>query len=990
MRKKLLVILLLLSMLISLVGCSLFGTVQHVDPLTDINSSYISQLNPVDVDADSNIIMADETVSMEFDGVTWTELRKKYGLDVPLEQTSTLQRPIEQVEVEQLDTTGYLQTMAIEIPMLADNGKEYILLKGQWYLYDDAYGVSAFINDKSGTLNFRTGPSVKNTIITSYKSATPIRVYKAAHMSDNSTWYYVKQENGDMGWQHSYYINIDENAITKPSTADLVGIVKPTEETETVININHDRSGRLYTRSYTEVQPEFLTDENLFIAPTRLWCYDGAGYTNERIMAVEAGTPMYILGKAEMSNGLTWYRTKWFMDVDVIATDETLAILEQQRQEQLEALKAKQNTHDVVKYTPTILDKEDLTVAFNKLIKLQDTEAERELVVTDLLNQMNYFWPDAGYDKNLKDAGDKKVFVMLEADTEQINDGLELRDAWINRLKNIVQSENIAAYNVYAIQRLNGDFDRYETKVCLVLSLGETKTIDETQIELPPIEIREDGMITIKKEYIGYIDYNIEKFYNTEQLMAMYGLTPTPTITSTPTPTAAVTVTPVPTSKPSNIGDTDKYITPTPKPTTTSKPTATPKPTATTKPTATPTSKPTATPTPTVEKGMALVPYNANDIYAAKTLNIKTVEQAFKKAGFSNIKKQAVLYDPNIGQPEGTVFEVLVANTFNYRKDDAFYKDALVLISYYTRKPSPTSSPIVSPTPTEMPLDPNVCKSPYSSSAFTDTTGNTHYLENVEKAYKDAGFTNVNIFADPYNPQIGQPEGLVYRVEIGGSHNFTVDTTYYKDTVVNIHYYTRKGISGTGNQSSDDVAKVSSPLASSVFTDDSNASQYLLNTTLNMYAKAGFTNISSVPVYYDVIIGQPEGMVKFIEIAGSGSYELSDKFYKDAEVVIYYYTRRAIAPVSSEECTSLSIGQIVNLFTSYGLSKKNVLIYGANIAENPSLLAEYSKLRVSYLHIEYETVQNNNKIIEQITDFKKDWLLPYSAKLVLFPDIPQD
>lgn len=962
MRRKLFTTLTLLCMTISMAGCSMLGTVERVEPMTSVNNAYQSQLNPTPVVTEDVVIMADETIPLEFDGPTWTELRVKYGLSVPVTETTTVTVPVEPEPVEQLDKTGLLETLAIEEPMAADDGNKYILLKGQWYLFDEENGVKAYVNNKCGALNFREGPSTRNKIYGSYKSKTELTVYRAAHMSDNSTWYYVKQANGDMGWQHSYYININTSEKVKPATVDILDLIKPTGTVEVTTIVNHDTSGHLSTRKFTSVDAKYLDTGYKIITPTRLWPYTGAGYTNDRIMAVEAGTELYVLGKAEMSNGLTWYRVKWQFEVDVVDTEETEHF---ERVEETD--KQTENTaDDKTNITVNEPDTSDTTTipSWDKLQTQTDTESDREIIVNELLDEMKLTWSNAERAENLKDAGEKKIFLMLEPDTENVTNGTELRASWYNKLANVTEEDNVKAYNVYSLVQYNGFTEKNMTKICLVYELVEGTVIDNTEQAdtstglVNETKTEEKEMVTVIKEYIGYIDYNVEKLLTDAQLRDMYGL-PEPTATPTPRPTVKPTPTPKPVAKP------------------------TPKPTV--KPTSTPTPTIGLTPTPTLAPGMVAPPFNSTDITANKIMKVDDVVRQLRKAGFSNIATKAKYYDEAVGQPEGTVYTVSIANSTYFSMNQPFYKDAQVVVTYYTRTEVVTPTPTATPTPTEAPLDPNVCRSPYDSSDFGSNAEKTYYFNDIEKAYRKAGFNNINVYADPYNPQIGQPEGMVYKIEIGGSTSFTTKTTYYKDTVVNIHYYTRNGISGSGTADADNVDKVSSPVASTVFTDNSNASQYLLNTTIEMFAKAGFTNISSVPVYYNTTIGQPEGMVKYIEIAGSRNFTLSEKFYKDAAVKIYYYTRMPVTPLSSKECENLTVKALIDRLKKNGFAEKNITIYGMSIENNDWLIDEYGNKRVNSVSLSYRVYKNGYTIIEDKYDFSANQVWSNDTTFNIYP-----
>lgn len=305
----------LIILSLSLSSCNNpLGTVEKVEAITSVNTDYRSQLNAAPIQEQEDIIrMADETIPLEFDGPTWAELRVMYGLSVP-DFNFNVKTETPLAEVEQLDPTEHLITLAIEEPLEADDGKYYILLKGDWYEFDKTTGISAYVNNKCEALHFRQGPSTVNTILDILKSDTFVNIYKAAHMSDGSTWYYVKKTDGTLGWQHSYYLNLGNSAVRKPSNVEILSLIKDTTETVETINttFNCDKTGKLTTLGYKVVADPYKETGYTSTITTKTYLWEGAGYTNKRLpdVNIAKGSEIKILAKAFMSNKDTWYKIK--------------------------------------------------------------------------------------------------------------------------------------------------------------------------------------------------------------------------------------------------------------------------------------------------------------------------------------------------------------------------------------------------------------------------------------------------------------------------------------------------------------------------------------------------------------------------------------------------------------------------------------------------------------------------------------------------------
>lgn len=331
----------------TLTGCAGGWSVKEVTPVPGIGQLYESQLTPSTLPSmEDEHIMADESVPREFEGPTWQEYRERYGLKTPT-FTSGSQQTIEALEqVEQLDGSKLLNTLAIEDPTVCSDNCSYLLLKGDWFKLDDTDSVPAYVNTKAAALNFRKGPSTGNEIIDSFAPNTTVYVMRSAHMSDGSTWYYVRTEDGRFGWQHSYYLNIKPDAVKKAAN-----VVVPTPDTviittEAVVPIC-DFTGKKEAVAYLEV---LESDEGsdlfnrAYIQKNAIF-WSGATTGSSKIANLKAGQEVSIHGKVLMNDNsiyyfvstqlgneiVTGFVSNKYVDINNPLTDEVILPTEQNR-----------------------------------------------------------------------------------------------------------------------------------------------------------------------------------------------------------------------------------------------------------------------------------------------------------------------------------------------------------------------------------------------------------------------------------------------------------------------------------------------------------------------------------------------------------------------------------------------------------------------------------------------------------------------------------
>ena len=148
--------------------------------------------------------------------------------------------------------------------------------------------------------------------------------------------------------------------------------------------------------------------------------------------------------------------------------------------------------------------------------------------------------------------------------------------------------------------------------------------------------------------------------------------------------------------------------------------------------------------------------------------NYKDVLNTLKDWGFTNII-EAPLYDIYWGWTEsGEVESVTINGIDTYKRGDIFKKDAEVIITYHLGIND----------------DPSKIKIPYDG----DTSDGVNY-EVVEKAFKDAGFTNVSTYPRIEADIWGYEEYTVANIYINGNTPSDKINTYSPDAEVRIDYY---------------------------------------------------------------------------------------------------------------------------------------------------------------------------------------------------------
>jgi len=143
----------------------------------------------------------------------------------------------------------------------------------------------------------------------------------------------------------------------------------------------------------------------------------------------------------------------------------------------------------------------------------------------------------------------------------------------------------------------------------------------------------------------------------------------------------------------------------------------------------------------------------------------KEVVKELKELGFTNIKEKPV-YDIKLGiTKENSVKKVKIGDKTDYIKGDKFKKDVKIVVTYHLKEED----------------DPSKAYAPYNS----DNVFGFDY-EKIEKAFKDAGFTNIKL--KKVKTYEESNNGKVKDIEINNFEVFRY-TLYNKDDELVIKYY---------------------------------------------------------------------------------------------------------------------------------------------------------------------------------------------------------
>lgn len=163
----------------------------------------------------------------------------------------------------------------------------------------------------------------------------------------------------------------------------------------------------------------------------------------------------------------------------------------------------------------------------------------------------------------------------------------------------------------------------------------------------------------------------------------------------------------------------------------------------------------------------AMIPANSSDYAYA---NYQEVEKAFKDAGFTNVKTEA-LYDIVWGwTEEGEIEKISVDGKTEFKRGDIIAKDCPIVITYHLSEK-------------DRPVGENEIRIPFDDFDFWD-----EYYDVVEKSLKEAGFTNIkfetiSIFGS------SMEQGLVDNVTINGNSVFYKGEIFEKNAEIIITYY---------------------------------------------------------------------------------------------------------------------------------------------------------------------------------------------------------
>ena len=164
-----------------------------------------------------------------------------------------------------------------------------------------------------------------------------------------------------------------------------------------------------------------------------------------------------------------------------------------------------------------------------------------------------------------------------------------------------------------------------------------------------------------------------------------------------------------------------------------------------------------------VGDGEVAVPASASDY---KYDNYQNVQKDLEDAGFTNIATE-ILYDIIWGwTEEGEVKSVSINGRTDYEKGEVFNQDAPIVITYHMPEED----------------DPSRISMPDNSTSYVGKD-----YKDVEKAFKDLGFTNV-VVESSTTSDASYADGEVYSVK-ADYETFEKGNTYAPDDKITIRYY---------------------------------------------------------------------------------------------------------------------------------------------------------------------------------------------------------
>ncbi len=159
----------------------------------------------------------------------------------------------------------------------------------------------------------------------------------------------------------------------------------------------------------------------------------------------------------------------------------------------------------------------------------------------------------------------------------------------------------------------------------------------------------------------------------------------------------------------------------------------------------------------------------------------------------------------------------------------------------------------------------------------------------IEQKLKDLGFTNIDYNITEMNYDVKEEsDGSVLAVHIDGEWEFEKGDEYEPDVPIVISYVIDKRI---------EVPKSSM-----------DCEELLFNEVVDLFTRAGFTNVKAVPTEIEYTDKVPNGSVVIVSIADNPIFEEGSRFSADAEILIHYRDiqpkpSETVPPVETEEPT---------------------------------------------------------------------------------------
>ena len=251
-----------------------------------------------------------------------------------------------------------------------------------------------------------------------------------------------------------------------------------------------------------------------------------------------------------------------------------------------------------------------------------------------------------------------------------------------------------------------------------------------------------------------------------------------------------------------------------------------------------------------------------------KNDNYETVREQFEDAGFINVSVEPI-YDVKIGlmKKDGAVEQVSINGYNTFEEGDAYRYDSPVRIVYHT-------------------LESNENKDSHAGSIQIPSSAKKYKGRNyndVKKELESAGYTNIELVRKTEKEK-KESSGDIVLISINGITDFGKKDWFPADAAIIITYY---------EPLSDEEAAAEHPNQIKIPSSAKKYKGQNYEIVINSLEKAGFTNITSEPVY-DIKLGllSKEGEVSEISVDGVTDFTEGIWFNADCKIRVFYHAKK--------------------------------------------------------------------------------------------------